>query len=276
MCAVDVQPWERALVCVEKCVSSRFEEKRERERERGKHNLRLLPIATYVGIFEDPMIKPYLIELQFLLKIYHSYFSSIWTVGLSTTRIFLQFGWWDCLLEVCRSVKKFVKSCCLQEVPITINLGCFGNLTVKSSPIALKFLLKFDHLQLVILDDRIWDRSSSLFPGNLWTLAIFSGDEILEFFLINFNLLIFWVIVGDHLRIRKSCIDMLCDWFLWDSLYFCFGISGVFTVPWVFFISIERFSNVNYWCWFILLFSNAYWFLFGLIDCVHGVSILFW
>jgi len=136
-------------------VSSRFEEKRERERERGKHNLRLLPIATYVGIFEDPMIKPYLIELQFLLKIYHSYFSSIWTVGLSTTRIFLQFGWWDCLLEVCRSVKKFVKSCCLQEVPITINLGCFGNLTVKSSPIALKFLLKFDHLQLVILDDRI-------------------------------------------------------------------------------------------------------------------------
>jgi len=67
----------RALVCVEKCVSSRFEEKREKERERGKHNLQLLSIATYVGCFEDPTMKPCLIELQFLLKISHSYFFNL-------------------------------------------------------------------------------------------------------------------------------------------------------------------------------------------------------
>jgi len=54
-------------------VSNHFEE----ERERGKHNLQLLPIATCVGCFEDPTVKPYLIELQFLLKIPHSYFFNL-------------------------------------------------------------------------------------------------------------------------------------------------------------------------------------------------------
>ena len=68
---------------------------------------------------------------------------------------FLQSWRWDCLLEICRSVRIFVKSCCRQEVPITLSLGCFGNPTVKYSPIALKFLLKFYHLQFVVLDDRI-------------------------------------------------------------------------------------------------------------------------
>ena len=57
--------------------------------------------------------------------------------------IFLQSGRWDCLLEVCRSVRNFVNSCCPQEVPVTVNLGCFENPTVKYSPIALKFLLEF-------------------------------------------------------------------------------------------------------------------------------------
>jgi len=47
-----------------------------KKRERGKSQL--LPIATCVGCFEDPTVKPCLIELQFLLKIPlkipHSYF----------------------------------------------------------------------------------------------------------------------------------------------------------------------------------------------------------
>jgi len=62
-------------VCGEVCEQPLWS--KERERERGKRNLQLLPIATYVGCFEDPTMKPCLIELQFLLKIYHSYFSNL-------------------------------------------------------------------------------------------------------------------------------------------------------------------------------------------------------
>jgi len=58
----------RALVYMEKCVKNSFEEKRGR----GKYSSQLLPIATCVGCFDDPTVKPYLIELQFLLKIPHS------------------------------------------------------------------------------------------------------------------------------------------------------------------------------------------------------------
>jgi len=47
------------------------------KRERGKHNSQLLPLATCVGYFEDPTVKPCLIELQFLLKIPHSYFFNL-------------------------------------------------------------------------------------------------------------------------------------------------------------------------------------------------------
>ena len=43
-------------------------------------------------------------------------------------------------------------------------------------------------------------------------------------------------------------------------MYLCFGISGVCTVLWVFWSLLRGFSHVNYWCWFILLFSTAYWF----------------
>jgi len=63
----------RALVCVEKCVNNRFEEKRER----GKYSSQVLSITTCVGCFEDPTVKPCLIELQFLLKIPHSYFFNL-------------------------------------------------------------------------------------------------------------------------------------------------------------------------------------------------------
>jgi len=63
----------RAFVCVKKCVSNRFEE----ERERDKHNSQLLPIATCIGYFEDPKVKPSLIELQFLLEIPYSYFFNL-------------------------------------------------------------------------------------------------------------------------------------------------------------------------------------------------------
>jgi len=72
----------------------------------------------------------------------------------------------------------------------------------------------------------------------------FSDDKILELFLIKFRFLIFWVIVGDHLRIKKSCIDILCDWFFWDSLYLCFDIVRVFTVPWIFYLYWEVFPTL--------------------------------
>jgi len=54
----------RALVCVEKCVSNNFEEKRGR----GKHNLQLLPTTTYVSCFEDLTVKPCLIKLKFVWR----------------------------------------------------------------------------------------------------------------------------------------------------------------------------------------------------------------
>jgi len=69
--------------------------------------------------------------------------------------IFLQFGQCDCLLEVCKSVRNFVKSCCPQQVPLTVSLGCFRNPTVKSSPIALKFVPKFYHSQFIVFEGRI-------------------------------------------------------------------------------------------------------------------------
>ena len=118
----------RALVCVEKCVSSRFEEKRERSQ--------LLLIATCFGCFKDPIVKPCLITATFIEDF---------------SLIFLQSEQCDCLLEVCRSVRNFVKNCCPQDVPVTISLGWFRNPTVKSSPIALKFLLEFYYSQFVVL-----------------------------------------------------------------------------------------------------------------------------
>ena len=47
--------------------------------------------------------------------------------------------------------------------------------------------------------------------------------------------------------------------------FICFGISRVFIVLWVFWsllrdFSLRGFSHVNYRCWFIILFSTAYWF----------------
>ena len=125
--------------------------------------------------------------------------------------IFLQFGRCDCLLEVCRSVRNFVKSCCPQDVPVTISPGCFENPMVKSSLIALKFLLEFYNSQLFVLDSQIWDRSCSLFPKNSWTLSIFLVTRFLNSSLLISICWYFWVIVGDRLRIRESYIDMLCD-----------------------------------------------------------------
>ena len=185
-------------MCREVCEQSLWRKERERERERQ---------AQFTTTFYSNLCWLFWRSNDETLSDWAAIFIKDFSL------VFLQSERWDCLLEVCRSVKKFVKSYCPQEVPITVSLSCFGNPTLKSSPIALKFLLEFYHSKLVILDGCIWDRSSSLFPENLWTLAIFSSDEILELFLINFNLLIFLVIVGDHLRIRKSCIDMLCDWF---------------------------------------------------------------
>ena len=112
--------------------------------------------------------------------------------------IFLQFGRCDCLLEVCRSVRNFVKSCCPQDVPVTVSLGCFGNRMVKSSPIALKFLLEFYHSQFVVLDGRIWDRSCSLFLENSWTLSIFLMTRFLNSTLLILICWYFCAIVGDR------------------------------------------------------------------------------
>jgi len=160
--------WE--LWCVWRSVSNRLEKKRVRG------NSQLLPIATCVGCFVD--------RVAIFIE--------------DSSLIFLQFRSCDCLLEVCRSVKNFVKSCCPQQVPVTINLGCFGNSTVESPPIALKFLLKFYHSQLVVLDGRIWDRSCSLFPENSWTLSIFLVTRFLNSYLLILICWYFWAIVGDR------------------------------------------------------------------------------
>ena len=97
--------------------------------------------------------------------------------------IVLQFGRWDYLLEVCRSVWNFVKSCCPQEVLVTVNFGFFVNPTVKSSLIALKFLIEFYHSWFVVLDGQIWDQSCSLFSKNSWTLSIFLVTRFLNSYL---------------------------------------------------------------------------------------------
>jgi len=48
----------RVLVCVEKYVNNPYEEKRGKD----KYSSQLLPIVTCVGCFDDPTMKPYLIE----------------------------------------------------------------------------------------------------------------------------------------------------------------------------------------------------------------------
>jgi len=125
-------------VCGDVCEQP-LEEKREREKD--KHNLQVLPIATYVGYFENPIVKPCLIWLQFLLKISYSYLFNL-----------------DSEIVFWKSVEAsglFVKSCCPQKFPITVSLDCFKNPTVKYSPMALKCLLEFYHSYYIVLDGRI-------------------------------------------------------------------------------------------------------------------------
>jgi len=64
-----VQPWE--LWCVWRSVWATA------LKRRGRGNSQLLPITTYVGCFENLTVKLCLIELQFLLKIPHSYFFNL-------------------------------------------------------------------------------------------------------------------------------------------------------------------------------------------------------
>ena len=72
-------------------------------------------------------------------------------------------------------------------------------------------------------------------------VVYFSSNEILELFFINFNLLIFLGHFCDRLRIRNQYVLLLI---LWDSLYLCFGISEIFTVPWVFCLYWEVFPTL--------------------------------
>jgi len=105
---------------------------------------------------------------------------------------------------------------------------------MKSFSITLKFSLKSYHSQYFILDGRIWNRSSSLFLKNSWTIIIFLVTRLLNSSLLNINLLIYFGPLLATMRNRNNCIDMLCDWFLWDSLSLCFGIIEVSTISWTF------------------------------------------
>ena len=155
--------------------------------------------------------------------------------------IFLEFGRCDCPLEVCRIFRNFVKSCYPQQVPVTVNLGCFGNPTVKSSPIGLKFLLEF--LSHAVHCFGWSDLRSELYfvSRKFMNIVYFLGDEILQLFLINFNLLIFlghcwwpfWglgrvVLICSVINFVRLIVPLF--WYWW-SIYRSVG----------FFISIERF-----------------------------------
>jgi len=120
--------WNRESIdtCGEKCWATAL-----KKRERDKHNSHLLSIATRVGCFEDPTVETLSNRAVIFIE--------------DSSLIFLQSGPWDCLLEVYKSIKNFVKSCRPYKFPLTISLSCFKNPTVKSSPIALKFLLEFYH-----------------------------------------------------------------------------------------------------------------------------------
>jgi len=199
-------------------------------KERG--NSQLLPIANCVGFFEDPTVKPCLIELQFLLIVY-------WRC--------------DCLLEVCRSVRNFVKSCCPQQVPFTVSLGFFRNPTVKSSPIALKFWWSFiTHISLFWMVR--FEIGAVVCSRKFVNVVYFSGDEIVELFLINFNLLVF---LGQ------------CWWPFWRLGRFvliCFVINFVRLIVSLFFVLKEYLPSYG--------FFDLYWKVFPTL--IIGVDLFFY
>jgi len=89
----------------------------------------------------------------------------------------------------------------------------FKNLTVKSSPIVLKFVLELSHSKMLHFGQFDLKLELRVVPEKFVIKGNFLVTKFLNSFLLNFNLLTFWVIVGDHLRIRKSLIDMLFDCF---------------------------------------------------------------
>ena len=59
-------------------------------------------------------------------------------------------------------------------------------------------------------------------------MAIFLVTKFLNYAFSNFDLLIFWPIVGDHLRIRKSCIVLKFDLLIfWAIVGDHFGLGTV-------------------------------------------------
>jgi len=86
--------------------------------------------------------------------------------------------------------------------------------------------------------------------------------RFLNFFLLNFNLLIFWVIVSDHLRIMKSCNYMIYDWFGFCKTHYTFILILIEYLPSCEFFFLFLLRD------FIFLFSTKYWLLFiWLINC---------
>ena len=168
-----VPPWE--LWCVWRNVWATALKKRERG------NSQLLLIATCVGCFEDSTVKPCLIKLQFLMKIPYSYFFNLNDVIV----------YW-------RSV----------EVLEILWKAAIRNKFLLPPVLVVSEIQRWNLLQLFWKFYWSFITHSSLF----WTVGLEIGavvcfQKIRErclFFLwrdswtlINFNLLIFWAIVGD-------------------------------------------------------------------------------
>ena len=117
------------------------------------------------------------IEVTYGKAVKHSGVKNIWKKKL----IFFELPYWS---------KLDVRHC--------IDWNLFRNPTVKSFPIALKFLLEFYHSQFVVLDGQSWDRSCNLFPENSWTLSISLVTKFLNSSLLISICWYFWAIVGDR------------------------------------------------------------------------------
>jgi len=129
------------------------------------------------------MVKPCLIELQFLLKISHSYFFNLDRVIVYWRSIEVSWILWR---VVVRSKFLLPSVLVVSKINGEIFFNCFEIFTGVLSP------------TVHCLDGRIWHQSCSLFPENSWTLSIFLVTRFLNSSLLISICWYFWGIVGDR------------------------------------------------------------------------------
>jgi len=147
------------VMSVEKCVDSRFEEKREK--------LTKFLATSYVN------------QPRLFWRSDHETLSDWAEIFIGDyPLIVLQFEWWDCPMNSYRSTTNFMKyyynnKFLLQPVSIFSEIQQWN---------------LFPITQCFILDGSIWNQSSGLFAENSWTVTIFMVMRFLNFFLLNFLL----------------------------------------------------------------------------------------